>query len=84
MKVLPADKDNPTLIINTLSYEKMHETLKEGKYTQLNNDSTKTLERKVEQTLRKYKSDVRHQWMTLCICIPSPRYINIILPYVLL
>ncbi|XP_054257427.1 uncharacterized protein LOC128982491 [Macrosteles quadrilineatus] len=56
VKILPADKGNATVVLDTVTYEeKMLETLQSGKYTQLKKDPTETFERKIATTLRKHK-----------------------------
>ncbi|XP_054259833.1 uncharacterized protein LOC128984527 [Macrosteles quadrilineatus] len=56
VKILPADKGNATVVLDTLTYEeKMLETLQSGQYTQLKKDPTETFERKIASTLRKHK-----------------------------
>ncbi|XP_054260070.1 uncharacterized protein LOC128984748 [Macrosteles quadrilineatus] len=56
VKILPADKGNATVVLDTVTYEeKMLETLQSGQYTQLKKDPTETFERKIASTLRKHK-----------------------------
>ncbi|XP_054259256.1 uncharacterized protein LOC128984000 [Macrosteles quadrilineatus] len=56
VKILPADKGNATVVLDTVTYEeKMLETLQSGHYTQLKKDPTETFERKIASTLRKHK-----------------------------
>lgn len=56
IKILPADKGNATVVLDTALYkEKISETLQAGKYTLLNKDPTESFERKVASTLRKHK-----------------------------
>lgn len=56
IKILPADKGNATVVLNTRDYNnKVAEVLKVGKYTLLNKDPTKSFENKIEKTLRKHK-----------------------------
>ncbi len=57
IKILPADKGNATVVLDTVVYkEKILNTLEAGKYTELKKDPTESFERKVASTLRKHKN----------------------------
>ena len=68
VKILPADKGNATVVLDSVPYkDKLSDTLKAGKYTQLNKDPTESFERKVASTLRKHKkyfSEKRRTFLT--------------------
>ncbi|GJQ77914.1 hypothetical protein Trydic_g6734 [Trypoxylus dichotomus] len=72
IKILPADKGNATVIMDVGTYNiKIHEIINEGKYKELKKDPTASVESKIQQTLKTYKSDLPNQlsWQKL-----TPRY----------
>lgn len=59
IKILPADKGNASVIMDTTTYEeKIDDVLKKGKYRLLKSDPTSSIERKIYSTLKKYKEHI--------------------------
>ncbi|GJQ73285.1 hypothetical protein Trydic_g13657 [Trypoxylus dichotomus] len=62
IKILPADKGNATVIMDAGTYNiKIQEIINEEKYNELKKDPTASVESKIQQTLKKYKSDLPNQ-----------------------
>ncbi|GLV46549.1 hypothetical protein CBL_12132 [Carabus blaptoides fortunei] len=65
IEILPADKGNATVILDTIDYEKkLAETLKKGSYTTLKKDPTSSIERRVYNIIKKDKKTLSDKTRT--------------------
>ncbi|GJQ80626.1 hypothetical protein Trydic_g9212 [Trypoxylus dichotomus] len=59
IKISPANKGNAAIVMNVGTFNiKIQEIINEGKYKELKNDPTASVESKIQRILTKYKSDL--------------------------